>query len=134
MSRENVELMRRGYEAFNRGDIDDVVDALAGPDCEFIPAGLLPGVEEVYRGPDGFRRFASLFWEGFDDPRVEVDDLVDAGDQVLATVTNRGRGKVSGVDVARTTWAVWTIRDGKVIRGQAFESRAEALEAVGLSE
>ena len=76
----------------------------------------------------------TLFFESFDNPRVEVDDFVDAGDQVLATVTNHGRGKLSGMDVARTTWNVWTIRDGKVIRGQAFESRAEALEAAGLTE
>ena len=126
--------MRRGYAAFNRSDVEGAVDALAGPDCEFRPAGLLPGVKEVYRGPEGFRRFLNLFWETFDNPRLEVHDLVDAGDQVLATVTNHGRGKLSGVDVARTTWNVWTIRDGKVTRGQAFESRAEALEAAGLSE
>ena len=56
MSQENVELMRRGYEAFNRGDIEGAVDALAASDSEYIPAGLLPGVEEVYRGPEGFKR------------------------------------------------------------------------------
>ncbi|HLM25510.1 MAG TPA: nuclear transport factor 2 family protein [Thermoleophilaceae bacterium] len=80
--------MRRGYGATNRGDIEEAVDALAAPDCEFIPAGLLPGVEEVYRGPEGFRRLLNLLWETFDNPRLEVYDLVDAGDQVLATVTN----------------------------------------------
>jgi len=134
MSQENVELIRSGYEAFNRGDIDGVVTALAAPDCEFITAGRLPGVEDVYRGPEGFRRFVSFFWETFDDAQVEVHELIDAGDQLLATVTNHGRGKQSGADVHWTTWNVWTIRDGKVVRGQAFTSREEALEGAGLSE
>jgi len=134
MSQENVELLRRGYAAFNRGDIDGLVTALAAPNCEFITAGRLPGVEDVYRGPEGFRRFVSFFWETFDDAQVEVHELIDAGDQVLATVTNTGRGKQSGADVHWTTWVVWTIRAGKVVRGQDFRSREEALEAVGLSE
>src|SRR5215204_674539 len=123
MSQENVELIRRGYEAFNRGDIEDAVVALAVPDSEFITARLMPGVEEGYQGPEGFRRFVNFFWEVFDNPRVEVRDLVDAGDQVLATVTNHGRGKESGVEASWTTWTVWTLREGKVVRGQAFASR-----------
>ena len=80
-------------------------------------------MEDAYRGPEGFRRFLSFFWESFDDARVEVHELMDAGDQVLDTVTNHGRGKLSGVDVNWTTWNVWTIRGGKVVRGQAFTSR-----------
>ena len=127
MSRENVELLRRGFEASNRGDIDSVVTALAAPDCEFITAGRLPGVEDVYRGPEGFRRFVSFFWESFDDAQLEVHELIDAGDQVFSTVTNHGRGKQSGAEVHWTTWAVWRIRDGKVVRGQDFRSREQAL-------
>jgi uncharacterized protein len=134
MSQENVELIRGGYEAFNRGDVEDAITALAAPDSEFITAGAMPGIEDVYRGADGFRRFLRFYWETFDDPRVEVHELVDAGDKVVACVTNHGRGKQSGVAVDWKQWAVWTLREGKAVRGQAFLTEAEALEAAGLSE
>jgi uncharacterized protein len=134
MSEENVELIRGGYEAFNRGDVEAAITALAAPDSEFITAGAMPGIEDVYRGANGFRRFLRFYWETFDDPRVEVHELVDAGDKVVACVTNHGRGKQSGVAVGWKQWTVWTLREGKAVRGQAFLTEAEALESAGLSE
>ena len=71
-------------------------------------------------------------WESFED---NVQELIDAGEQVIVRGDERGRGRTSGVEVE---WAgnagVWTIRDGKIIRVAWFASREEALEAVGLSE
>ena len=133
MSQENVEIVRRGYEAFNRGDIDGVVGFLA-PDFEYVASGLVPGVGGVYRGAEGLRRFVETFWREFDDPRIEVHELVDAGDRVLASTTLRGHGKQSGADTNWGVCQVWTVRDGSAVRGQGFPSRAEALDAVGLSE
>jgi ketosteroid isomerase-like protein len=133
MSRENVELARRGYEAFNRGDFQAMIADLA-PDFEYVSTGVNPDAERVYRGPDEYRRFQEGFWGEFDDPRAEVHELIDAGDQVLVSLTFRGRGKQSGVETTRNAWTVWTLRDGKATRGQGFASRAEALEAVGRSE
>ena len=82
MPQENVEVVRRGYEAFNRGDIDGVLEVLA-PDFEYVATGAVPGVAGVYRGTAGFRQFAEAFWAEFDDPRIDVHELIDAGDQVL---------------------------------------------------
>jgi ketosteroid isomerase-like protein len=73
-------------------------------------------------------------WDEFDSPRIEVHDLTDAGDQVLVSVTLRGRGKQSGVEASWDVWHLWTMQDGKVVHGQAFASREKALEAAGLSE
>jgi hypothetical protein len=56
------------------------------------------------------------------------------GDQVLASVTFRGRGKHSGITTSWDLWQLWRLRDGKAVRGQAFRSKEEALEAAGLSE
>jgi uncharacterized protein len=133
MSQENVEIVRRGYEAFNRGDIDGVVGLLA-PDFEYVASGLVPGVGGKYRGADGLRRFAETFWSEFDDPRIEVHELIDTGERVVASTTMRGHGKQSG---AQTSWGVcqlWTVRDGRAVRGQGFPTKAEALEAAGLRE
>jgi ketosteroid isomerase-like protein len=70
----------------------------------------------------------------FDDARAEVDELMDAGDQVVVGSTVRGRGRHSGARTQLTFWQVWTVQNGKFVRGQGFASRAEALEAVGLRE
>ena len=134
MSEENVEVVRRGYAAFNRGDIDDIVADVA-PDFEYVPpAGVIPGVIGVYRGPDGFKQWSGAFWGEFDDAHIEVHEFVDAGDQVLATLTVRGRGKQSGAESSWTLWELWTVRDGRLVHGQGITSRDEALEAAGLSE
>ena len=72
--------------------------------------------------------------ERVEDPHLEVHELTDAGDQVLAALTLRGRGKQSGVETSWEIWHVWTLRDGRVVGHQAFTNRAEALAAAGLSE
>jgi ketosteroid isomerase-like protein len=134
MSQENVEIMRRRYAAFNRGDIDDVVADVA-PDFEYVPpAGVIPGVMSVYRGPEGFKQWTGAFWSEFDDAHLEIHEFVDAGDQVLVALTARGRGKQSGAESSWTLWELWTVRDGKLVHGRAITSRDEALQAAGLSE
>jgi ketosteroid isomerase-like protein len=132
MSQENVEIIRRAYEAFNRGDLDGVAADVA-PDAEYLASGAIPGAGGVYRGPEGIKQFISWLREAFDEARVEVH-LTDAGDRVLVSVTNRGRGKQSGAETSWTVWQLWTFRDDKMVRGQGFTSREEALEAAGLSE
>jgi uncharacterized protein len=131
MSQENVEIVRRAFEAFNRGDLDGAVSD-AAPDIEYIASGAIPGATGVYRGPEGFKRFAGWLREEFDDARIEVNDLIEARDQVVASVTNRGRGKRSGAETSWKLWTLWTLRDGEIVRGQGFTSREEALEAAGL--
>ena len=98
------------------------------------PAGVIPGVMGVYRGPEGLKRWMGAFWDEFDDAHIEVHEFVDAGDQVLATETVQGRGKQSGAESSWTLWELWTVRDGKLVHGRGITSRDEALEAAGLSE
>jgi ketosteroid isomerase-like protein len=133
MSQENVEMARRAYEALERGDFDGMVSDLA-PSFEYVTTGAIPGVTGAYRGREGLREFLRWMWDEFDSPRIEVHDLTDAGDQVLVSVTLRGRGKQSGVEASWDVWHLWTMQDGKVVHGQAFASREKALEAAGLSE
>jgi ketosteroid isomerase-like protein len=133
MSQENVEIVRRAFESYNRGDLDAAVADFA-PDCEYIPGGAVPGRRGVFRGPEGYKQFVGWLREEFDDARVEVDAITDAGDQVLVSVTVQGRGKQSGVEASWNVWQVWTLRGGKIVGGQGFTSKAEALQAFGLSE
>jgi ketosteroid isomerase-like protein len=133
MSEENVEIVRQAYEAFNRGDIERAVANIA-PDFEYVSTGVIPGTEEVYRGPEGLRRFLEGFWAEFDDAQAEINETIEADDLVLVLLTLRGRGKRSGAEAGWSIFQLWTVRDGKAVCGQAFTSRHEALEAAGLRE
>jgi ketosteroid isomerase-like protein len=133
MSEENVEMIRRAYEAYERGDLDAAVADIA-PDCEYIAAGTVPGRTGVYRGPEGYREFVAWLAEEFTDSHAKVDTLIDAGDSVVLGATLRGQGRQSGIPVNFTFWQVWRFAAGKVVHGQGFADKAEALEAAGLSE
>ena len=133
MSEANVEMIRRGYEAYERGDLDAAV-ADFGPDCEYIAAGTVPGRTGTYRGPEGYKEFVAWLAEEFSDAHSQIDALIDAGDSVVLGATLRGRGRQSGIPATFTFWQVWRFADGQVVHGQGFAHKAEALEAAGLSE
>jgi ketosteroid isomerase-like protein len=133
MSQENVEMVQRAFDAFNRGDRDAAVADVA-PDFEYVASGAIPGATGKYRGPEGFKRFTGWLLDQFDEARVELTEVIDAGDQVVVRARSRGRGRRSGAETSWDTWQVWTVRDGKAVRGEGFTSREEALEAAGLSE
>jgi ketosteroid isomerase-like protein len=133
MSQENVEVIRRAYEALNRGDLDGAVED-AAQDFEYIPSGTIPGTAAVYRGPEGLRRFLDWFWDEFADTHTEIHEFIEADDQVLVPQTLHGRGQQSGIETTWDVWIVWTLRGGTIVHGQGFTSREQALEAVGLRE
>ena len=132
MSQENVETLRRAYEAYNRGDLDVAVADIS-PDSEYVPIGAVPGFRDALPGPEGYKRILAWLRDAFDDAHVDAE-LTDAGDQVLASLTVRGRGKQSGLETTREFWQVWTFRDGKAVHGRGFMDREEARKAAGLSE
>jgi ketosteroid isomerase-like protein len=133
MSRENVEVARESYEALNRGDIEAVMANVAG-DAEVTT--IFSAVEGgSYKGPQGLR----AWWEDdvltmFSAVRFDARDLVDFDGIVIGTVTIHARGRGSAVDVDQQFTHVIRFREGKMIRFNSFPTRAEALEAVGLSE
>lgn len=137
MSQENVEVVRRVYEASARRDSAAVL-ALYDPDVELDNSrgafGDVTG-RGVYRGHEEIRRaFRDLFdaWENYEN---ECEELIDAGDQVISVSTARGRGRASGLEVEwKREAGVWTIRDGRIARVVWFPTREEALAAVGLEE
>jgi ketosteroid isomerase-like protein len=89
---------------------------------------------DVYHGRDAFRDFFRRWFGTWDELNIAPGRVLDDGDQVLVMTRIEGRGKGSGVPVVIEGADVWTLRDGKVVSFAAFTDRAEALEAVGLSE
>lgn len=133
MSEENLHLVRSGYDAWNNRDVDGVLRFL-DPEIDWrgythIPeAGTLRGRDEVKHWLEGFLDA----WEELD---VEVTNLIDVDDRVVAFVAFTARGRGSGAMVEGGVDAhVWTIRDRKVVAVQMYRGTREALQAVGLPD
>ena len=84
----------------------------------------------VYRGRDAFRGYFERFREEWDDYRVNAEEVRDSGDKVLVFTRQSARGKASGVQIDLRIAHLWTIRDGKAVRMQAYFDREEALKAL----
>jgi uncharacterized protein len=131
MSQENVEIVRRIYDAYLLGDFETslaLMDAEVELDVSIRPEG------KVYRGHEGVAEALRTWtgtWEAF---RMELEELIDAGDHVIGVEQQSGRGRTSGVPLSEVYFSVWTLGDGKVTRIAWFQDRAMALEAAGLSE
>ena len=131
MSQENVELLRRATEAFNRRDLDASL-TLTDDDVEVIPrAGAMEG---SYRGHDGVRRWWKDLLGVFPDFTIEIVEVRDIGDLTLATTRLRGHGAGSDTPTEETIWQVARWRRGKCVWWRTFSNWGEALEAARLSE
>jgi len=133
MSQENVEIVRRVIDARNRGD-RDAAFAYAASDIEFdfsTSAGPWAG---IYRGVEATRRLWDGLDEVFSELRWEPQEFIDAGDAVVVTMSFHARGRESGVETVSRAAGVYWFKDGKVVRYQQRQTRADALEAVGLRD
>jgi hypothetical protein len=140
MSQENVDAFKRGVEAYNRRDIDALMEEL-DPDVEWHPAlaVLLGGRQTVFRGHQGVRESIQEEDEVLAVYRVEFSEIRDLGNRVLATGHIRGRGKGSGVQIDSPFFALTESKGttGKAARAtclRTYFDPNEALEAAGLSE
>jgi ketosteroid isomerase-like protein len=138
MSQENVEIVRRLWDAASRRDVEAVL-ALYDPEVEFDvsrhPLTSLIGGRRVYRGHEGLRSFFRERSEALENVEDVYEELIDAGDHVVAVARIRGRGRGSGVEVELPHGAaVLTIREGKVVRVVFLPTRDEALEALELAK
>ena len=134
MSQENVEVVRRAMDGWNRGDIDAWMES-AHPDVEWFSAVArrVEGAQTAWRGREEIRRFWDE-WHSLWDLSIEISDFRDLGDTVVALGAMQIRGKGSGVDLAQSVGYVVEF-DGDLIRKMsAYLDPSEALEAVGLSE
>ncbi len=133
MSQENVQLVREGYEAWNRGDLQWQLDHIS-PDYEFQTAQLFPDTEAVYRGAEGLRRFWQTFREPWETLLIEVVRIEPIGDdRVLALFQFHGRGR-DGIEVTLEYANLLTLENGLATRNIAFADWQQALEAAGLQE
>ena len=133
MSEENVEVVRKLTDAFNRGDLDAWLGFLS-PEVAWESLPLV-GFRDVYRGRSGAREWLEQLLEVFEEARLEIEETTAlSDDRVLTGYTQIGRGRGSGLPgELRTSQILWVAKD-LITRRQVFWTRDEALEAAGLSE
>jgi ketosteroid isomerase-like protein len=133
MSHDNVELARQAYDAWNRGDLDWFLDHMT-EDFEFRPGLGFSDIDAVYRGKEGWRRFARTWREAWEDITVSVERIEGVDDRIVALLTFEGRGRGSGVEVALRVGQVATVAERRISRLESTPDWDEALAAVGLRE
>ena len=135
MSEENVEAFKRGIAAWNREDIDATLEVF-DPEVQWRPAvpRLLGGGTAVYRGRHDVREWLQELDETIAELRIEISEIRDLGERVLAVGQLRGHGRESGAEVESPIGYVVEFKNGNVIRIDDYLDPEEALEAAGLSE
>jgi ketosteroid isomerase-like protein len=120
------------YGAFIRGDLSRVLEAM-DPEIEWR---INPSAPEAgtHHGHHGVVVWSQDVADGFSEFKVEPQEFMEAGAQVVVPVRIRTRGRGSGATTELLETHVWTLCDGKAVRMQAYAEKSEALEAVGLRE
>ena len=138
MSRENVATVRLLFELFAKRDHERAFEYY-DPEIEWDATQIVaevPDIAGIYRGHEGVRAYWRLWLSAWSDLEADLDDVLDAGDEVVALVSNQRQwGRHSGIATEIPPYAlVFTFRDGKVVRWRSFPDQESGLAAVGLKK
>jgi ketosteroid isomerase-like protein len=137
MSQENVEKLRESFAIFNERGLEAAVayfGHLLHPDFGIEEAAEMPDRENYGGGSDAFIANLRKLEGAFEKIRIEPVEFVDIDDQVVVVIAMTGKGRGSGAPVEMTFAQLWAMRDGKAVSLRDYATKADALEAAGLSE
>jgi ketosteroid isomerase-like protein len=127
---ENSDALRRGYDAFNSGDIDTVAEIFAdditweGPNTDGVP------MSGKHEGRDAVLQAIGKIGESFESFAANADEMVEEGDTIVVLSHIEGRTK-SGNDVKLPGVEIWRMSGGKASRVQSLVDTAEIKQAIG---
>jgi len=134
MSQENIDLVRRTIDLFNRREIGRALET-AHEDFEMDWSNSIGPLKGVYRGREAVLELWEFFLEAWDEIRWDPQEIIELDETRLILVNHvRMRGRGSGVEVEATSVQLWTITDGKGRSVKLYQSKREAFEAAGRSE
>jgi ketosteroid isomerase-like protein len=125
---EDVERLRGAYEAFNEGGVEAILERLA-PDFKVRDRESSPDRETRY-GREGIKQLFDSYMEAFDALRLEPEEFIDAGGQIVVSLRQQVRGKGSGAEVEGQIAHVWTMNEGAVLSLRIFSDKDSALDAL----
>ena len=117
---EGIDVIRRMYDAWNRGEVDSAVEKWVHPEVVWRASGLFPGMEPVYHGRDGVRQFERDLRTPFSTFHVTVEEERPEGDAIVTRARFDAVGAESGVSVQVWFDNIWHVQDGLVV---SFQSR-----------
>jgi ketosteroid isomerase-like protein len=132
MSQENVEVVKRVIDAYNRRDLGGL-ETLTHPDVELDWSASRGFVVGVYRGFDEFQRFWTSYFDAFEEITAEPERFIDAGESVVVPNLAHMRGR-DGIEVSARSAIVFTFRSHRIKRMCLYQETDEALKAAGLAE
>jgi len=132
MSKADVEIVRRVYEAFNSADAR-ALSGLLSADCVMDWSRSMGPLRGVYTGVDGAAEWMAAIAEAFEEFRLEPSEYIVCGERIVVSSRVVAKGRGSGVDVTAAGSTVWELRDRKVVGFTLYRDRDEALEAARLS-
>ena len=133
MSHEHVEIAKRLKDAFNRRDVDALME-FANPDIEFTTAMIGTVAGGSLRGREGIEAVFADIGDTWEEHRMVIEEIRDLGDRVLGLGRLEGRGRGSGVSVDVPLAVMSDFRDGKVWRTRSYLDHGEASRAARLAE
>jgi ketosteroid isomerase-like protein len=132
MSQENVEIVRRVYAAWERGNF--WTPQFFDPSVHVRWASPIFARQSETRGIEALTEAVQGMLDAYEDVTATAERIIDTADQVVAADVWRGRGKASGIELDSRRASVWTISGGKATQVVFYGDRSEAFEAAGLSE
>ena len=128
MSQAHVEVVKRLFESYRRGDYEEAAACLA------LHVVYEVGQELPLRGRAEVRAMWERWDSTWDEMETVPEDFTDAGDQVLVTVHYSARGRGSGIEYEERLFDVYTFSDGQCVGKREFRERSDAVEAAGLDQ
>ena len=129
MAQDNVDVVQGAWDAFGRGDIDAVLEAIAPSAETRLPESLPWG--GTYAGPDGFRDFLAKLRDSWDQFSATPQKVLGADDNhVVVLAKTKGRTKAGATIEGKVIW-IYQLRDGKIADAESFGDTAQLLEALG---
>ena len=133
MSQENVEIVKGFSRFFEAGDRDEWREHF-DPDVVWDASASGMPSAGVFHGYEGVERFFRDWLGTWRNYRIAMREYLDAGDSVVVVFRQWGTGRESGIESEREFFSVYDLRRSKVVRCRLYESRVDALRAVGLAE
>jgi ketosteroid isomerase-like protein len=132
VSQENVEIVRRVIEAFNRRDFDMALRDVT-PDATLDMTHSRGPDAGVYVGRDAIKRLWTDITEPFEQQTMVPHEFIPHGEHVVVPITSHMTGR-GGIEVEAKSAMVATFRDGHMVWWTMYQDRADALKAVGLEK
>jgi uncharacterized protein len=127
MSQENVDLVRDAIEAFNRGDLEWLMERI-DDDFVFDWTRSMSPLSGIYRGPEGVAEFIREQWNTFEEFAIEPREFIDRGRHVVVPNTLRARGR-DGIEVSVTNAHVYTVENRRPVGVVMYQQLDDALAA-----